>query len=224
MSCYGANYNPNPTMLWTRKVTMPYLPPIVQKVRVLQYRNVRNSISKQQIYANIVHRTWTINKAYATQSVSYTNNNVNNYYSVDAQKIDSFGNNVPPDTPLSQCLPTSLPTIPTEPVLPPPPQQAQGTTQDTESPPADPTTPPPPPPTTPSSVPLSSTNYPAYQPVVTAQQVALESAILFVNAITNPCTQEVIKECKQELMQTYSLSSSGITCATSQTITAPRNS
>lgn len=113
MSCLGPGYNPVPPRAWSRvqnqcvdsnlnsngEVYIPilkkYVPSsqvyyelqMIQKGNVLQYKKNNGNISKQQRYGQIARGAWTRKKAWATQSQTYTNANIDSLKRVNIQGI-----------------------------------------------------------------------------------------------------------------------------------------
>ena len=92
MSCFGPNYNPEPTREWSRYENpcaysnnplvlyngIAYKLDVLKKGNVLQYKKNSSNITKQQRYAQIARGMWTNRTTtWATQTQSYTNPNTN---------------------------------------------------------------------------------------------------------------------------------------------------
>ena len=85
MSCLGPNYNPIIKRSWSRRVNSciyseKYLDnSIINKQNVLNYPKNSSTFTKQQIYSLMCKGLWVNkNKIWATQTISYTNPNINN--------------------------------------------------------------------------------------------------------------------------------------------------
>jgi hypothetical protein len=123
MSCLGPKYDPVPPRVWSRvqgQCTYPlplsnsnpntaYIPilkknipfgdvqyelQMIQKGNILQYKKNDGNMSKQQRYAQMARGAWTRKKAWATQSQTYTNPNIDSLERVNIQGTIS----VPPTT------------------------------------------------------------------------------------------------------------------------------
>lgn len=206
MSCLGRNYLPNPPRTWSRTEKVESVMPVKQNV--LQYRG-GNTMSKKQMFAQIAKGMWLNNKSYATQTETYTNNNINNFESITATKINSSGQQVPSDTPLSKCSSNAPPPPPPAAIPVPPPQSTTSAAQTI------------PPPTTtpedqkkPTDVPLSEGGGGSSS---SQQTIISENTVLALGVITNPCTGELLKSCL-ESSGIYFLSASGIKCSGVRTI------
>ena len=126
MSCLGPCYLPVPTREWSRvqnsctyftgsppetvKVpligtTIPfsalaYQVALINKGNVLQYKKNSSNLSKQQIYTQIAKGMWTNrNTTWATQSLTYTNPNIQHLKRVGGVVIGDV-NNICPSPPL----------------------------------------------------------------------------------------------------------------------------
>ena len=192
MSCLGPNYNPSPTRTWTRTDGSPLM---ITKQEVLGYRK-QGRITKKELYSQIAKGMWVNNKSYATQTETYTNNNVNGYQSVGYTKKDSITNlEVPVDTPVTQCFPATPSSASSIPIT-------TASTASTSIPP--PSTAPPP---TSTSVPITL----SVSSIV--QNIIMESTLLNANVINNPCTGTILKTYNTALFRAYELSASGIKCS-----------
>ena len=85
MSCLGPNYNPAIKRTWSRTVNPCISSPsyvdnsMINKQNVLNYPKNSANFTKQQIYSLMSKGGWiNKNKTWATQTISYTNPNINN--------------------------------------------------------------------------------------------------------------------------------------------------
>jgi len=111
MSCLGPGYNPQPARAWSRvqnqctyitpntlNQTTAYIPVLgksvpledvareiamINKGNILQYKANSASITKSQKYSLIANGAWTRKKAWATQTQTYTNPNINSFKRVN---------------------------------------------------------------------------------------------------------------------------------------------
>jgi septal ring factor EnvC (AmiA/AmiB activator) len=128
MSCFGQNYNPEPTREWSRYENpcaysnnplvlyngIAYKLDVLKKGNVLQYKKNSSNITKQQRYAQIARGLWTNRTTtWATQTQSYTNPNTNSL------KRSNFQNyNTATLAPTSAPITCPAPIIPINFVLP----------------------------------------------------------------------------------------------------------
>jgi hypothetical protein len=135
MSCFGPDYNPNPTRLWSRfenncvfqnsngrspdeQIYIPLLRryvtaeslnfqlSVLKKGNVLQYKKNSSNITKNQKYAQIARGNWTNRTTtWATQTETYTNPNTNMLQRINYSNITADG--IPTLDPITRC-PISL--------------------------------------------------------------------------------------------------------------------
>lgn len=94
MSCLGSNYNPPIKRTWSRLDNSCIYSPrydnnnIINKQNILNYPNNSNSLTKSQIYSLMCKGKWIYkNKTWATQSINYTNPNINNLVVVNKNTL-----------------------------------------------------------------------------------------------------------------------------------------
>jgi len=145
MSCFGPKYNPNPTKQWYRFDNdlnnlvngSDYAIASLRKGNILQYKKNSSNLTRNQIYSKIATGKWNGKKAYASQSESSTNFNVNslrltNYGSlvttnvprstpVACNPFTPFYNSLVPPNYTGGNVPKKIPVIPPQPVQPQPP-------------------------------------------------------------------------------------------------------
>lgn len=145
MSCLGPQYNPTPPRVWYRfdnnldnaVNSSDYAIASIRKGNILQYKKNSSNLTRNQIYSKIAAGKWNGKKAYASQSETVTNFNVNSL------RLSNYGSivvtNIPKSTPVA-CnsnttqfntlapsnytggnVPTKIPIIPPPPPTPTPP-------------------------------------------------------------------------------------------------------
>lgn len=94
MSCLGPNYNPKIKRSWSRTdnpciYSEKYIDnSMINKENVLNYPKNSSNFTKQQIYSLMCKGKWTNkNKIWATQSINYTNPNINNLILVNGNTL-----------------------------------------------------------------------------------------------------------------------------------------
>ena len=218
MPCFGPDYNPNPTRLWSRfenncvfqnsngrspdeQIYIPLLRryvtaeslnfqlSILKKGNVLQYKKNSSNITKNQKYAQIARGNWTNRTTtWATQTETYTNPNTNMLQRINYSNITADG--IPTFDPITRCPISSLKETVS---FMPPPNGNNGTINNIINPPP-PILPPPPP------VISSNQNIvifipppiPPTIPVITPNIIIPNGGTLVCNTTENICTGEII--------------------------------
>lgn len=127
----GQNYNPVPPREWTRfENVCTNISAMQYKGNILQYKGNSACLTKNQIYSQMAKGKWVSKTSWATQSVTYSNPNIQSFKRVNYSNITMTGASTtepitcptPPLPSTNSALPsnTSIISSSKPPIIPPP--------------------------------------------------------------------------------------------------------